>query len=133
MNEKNSKKIIIGIIILLAAMVLCLFAYQAFGPKGQKGIKSLTVQVVHKDGSVKDYSLKTGEEFLGPVLLQEKIAEGETGPFGLFITTVDGERADDSHQEWWRITKSGQQLDTGADTTPVLDGDAFEITLTTGY
>ena len=40
---------------------------------------------------------------------------------------------DDSKQEWWSFTKDGQMLETGVDTTPIADGDHFEITLTAGY
>ena len=41
--------------------------------------------------------------------------------------------ADDSQQQWWCFTKGGEMLETGVDTTPIADGDAFEITLTEGY
>ncbi len=51
----------------------------------------------------------------------------------LFITTVDGETADDSQQQWWCITKGGEMLMTGAGETPVADGETYELTLTTGY
>ena len=59
--------------------------------------------------------------------------DGESGEYGLFITTVDEETADDSKQQWWCITKGGEQVTTSADQTPVSDGDAFELTLKEGY
>ena len=53
--------------------------------------------------------------------------------YGLFVKTVDGYTADDAKQEWWCFTQDGGQVNTGVDTTPVADGDHFEITLTAGY
>ena len=52
---------------------------------------------------------------------------------GLYVTTVDGVTADDGNQEWWCFTLNGETINTGVDTTPIADGDHFEITLTTGY
>ena len=66
-------------------------------------------------------------------MLENELVAGEIGQYGLFITTVDGETADDSKQQWWCITKGGEQGNTSADTTPIGDGDQFELTLTQGY
>ena len=63
--------------------------------------------------------------------LDEKLAEGEQGPYGLFITTVDGETAQGSLRQWWCITKGGEKVDTGVDATPIADGDHFELTMST--
>ena len=63
----------------------------------------------------------------------EKLVDGEDGEFGMFITTADGEQADDSKQQWWCITKAGEQVNTSADQRPVADGDEFELTLKEGY
>ena len=75
----------------------------------------------------------TDAEYLGEVLKSEKLVDGEDGEFGMFITTADGEQADDSKQQWWCITKAGEQVNTSADQTPVADGDEFELTLKEGY
>ena len=72
-------------------------------------------------------------EYLDQALTENEIASGSDSEYGLFITTVDGETADDSQQQWWCITKSGEMLMTGASETPVADGETYELTLTTGY
>ena len=69
----------------------------------------------------------------GELLLAEQVAEGEDSAYGLFITTVDGETAQDSLRQWWCITKGGERVETGVDATPIADGDHFELTFTTGY
>lgn len=95
--------------------------------------KTIDVVVTGKDGSSTTLSCETGEEFLGSVLLDSGIVEGEMGEYGLFITTVNGYTADSDAQEWWCITKGGEEVMTGADTTPIADGDQFELTLKTGW
>ena len=53
--------------------------------------------------------------------------------YGLYVVTVDGETADEAQQQWWCFTKGGEMLMTGVDDTMIADGDAYEITLTTGW
>lgn len=96
-------------------------------PQGQAGDKTITVEVVHADESSREFTYQTSEEFLGPVLIEEGLAQGEESTYGLFITTVDGETAEGN--QWWCITQDGQMVETGADTTPIADGDHFELTM----
>lgn len=95
--------------------------------------KTVTVTVTHKDGSSKDFTYETTEEMLGPVLVNEKLIEGENGQYGLFVTTVDGEKADESNQEWWCLTIDGESAMTGIDSTPIEEGKSYGLTLTVGY
>ena len=85
------------------------------------------MEVVHADESSREFTYQTSEEFLGPVLIEEGLAQGEESTYGLFITTVDGETAEGN--QWWCITQDGQMVETGADTTPIADGDHFELTM----
>lgn len=135
MNEqkKSSKGLIIGLIILVAACIAGLLLYQTWMPKGAKGAKTVMVKVSHSDQSTNEFKYQTDEAYLGEVLKNEGLVEGEDGPYGLFITSVDNEKADDSKQQWWCLTKGGEQVNTSADQTPIEDGDVFELTLTEGY
>ena len=134
MKEKSSnKKVIIGAAALVLVCVALLLVYKNFMPKGPEGAKTITVKVVHGDSSEKDYEYKTDEAYLGAVIQDNKLVEGEEGEFGLFMTSVDGEKADESKQQWWCLTKGGEQVNTSADQTPIEDGDIFELTLTEGY
>ena len=133
-EEKSSnKKVIIGAAALVLVCVALLLVYKNFMPKGTEGAKTITVKVVHGDSSEKDYEYKTDEAYLGAVIQDNKLVEGEEGEFGLFMTSVDGEKADESKQQWWCLTKGGEQVNTSADQTPIEDGDIFELTLTEGY
>ena len=82
--------------------------------------------MVHGDGRRAEFTYVTGQEYLGVLLLEEGLISGEEGPFGLYITAVDGETAQDSLNQWWCVTKGGERVNTGADLTPIADGDRFE-------
>lgn len=114
---------------VVAALMLGLWYFTR--PQAQEGAKAVVVEVVHGDESAKEFTYHTDLEYLGELLLAEKLVEGEEGAFGLFITTVDGETAQDSLRQWWCITKDGEQTETGADTVPIADGDHFELTMST--
>lgn len=130
---KNQRKIIISLAVLVIAIAALFGIYQFAKAPATAGEKSITVEVVHKDETVKNFEFDTSREFLGEALVDEALVEGENGAYGLFITTVDGETADDSKQEWWCITKEGGQVNTSADQTPISDGDKYELTLMIGY
>lgn len=134
MKEKSqNKKILIAVICLIAVAAVLFLVWRLASPQSTAGGKQLTVQVVHADGSSKDFPLQTEEEYLGPVLVAEGIVEDNQSTYGLYILTADGETANEANQEWWKVTKNGEQVNTGADTTPIADGDHYELTLTVGY
>ena len=129
MNRKTG--ILAGLLI-----VLCIAAgifFHANKPETTAGAKEINVVVVHADQTENTFTYQTDAEYLADVLLENELVTGETGAYGLFITTVDGETADDSKQQWWCITKGGESVTTGADTLPIADEDQFELTLMEGY
>ena len=130
---KNNKKTLWIILALILAAALMAGAYALFMPKGQEGAKQITAQVVGVDGASKEFAIQTDSEYLRGALEEQNLIAGDESEYGLFVKTVDGYTADDSKQEWWCFTKGGETMMTGVDTTPIADGDHFEITLTTGY
>lgn len=127
--KKNAK--ILGA--LAVAVIVLLGVWLCLKPSGVKGSKELDVQVVYADASSKEFHISTDAAYLGEALREAELIEGEDGPYGMFITAVDGVAIDDSLQQWWCVTKGGESVTTGVDTTPIEDGDHFELTLTTGY
>lgn len=132
-KKASTKKIVLAVVILAAVVVLMALVYKVFMPKGQAGAKEITVMVIHGDGTEKEFTYQTDAEYLGEVIVSEGLVEGEEGQYGLFITSVDGEAADDSKQQWWCITKGGEQVNTSADQTPIADGEVYELTMMEGY
>ena len=129
---KNKKTILI-LTALVLVVALMAGAYFLTRPQAVAGGKNITVTVVHADGTEKVFDLTTQEEYLGPVLLSEGIAQGVEGPYGLEIHEVDGERAVwDENGAYWAIFVNGEYGMTGVDTTPVNDGDVFKLEFTRG-
>ena len=130
--KKNGRLILAAVVVVLLIAVFAVIWF-ATRPATTEGGKTITVEVVHKDESTKTFTYHTDAEYLGEVLLAEGLVEGDESEYGLMITTVDGETADDSLQQWWCITREGEMLPTGADQTPIADGEQYELTLTEGY
>lgn len=128
----NMKKRFFALTLVLA-LLLALAGCAAVSPDGQTGDKSFTLKVVHADGGEFETNVSTDKETLGEALQDAQLIDGENGPYGLFVTTVDKETADPDKEEWWCLTKGGESVNTGVDSTPVEDGATYELTLTTGY
>ena len=129
MNRKTG--ILAGILVIfcIAAGVL----FHAYKPETSAGEKEVNILVIHADKTENRFTCQTDAEYLAEVLLENGLAEGEESSYGLFIQTVDEETADSEKQQWWCITKGGEQVNSGADTLPIADGDQFELTLMEGY
>ncbi len=128
MNKKT-----IGILCLVLVAALLLGVYFLAKPKTAEGAKEFTVTVVHADGSSKEFTYRTDEEYLGPVLLEAGLIQGEMGPYGLVISAVDGETASwEESQSYWALYVGEEYGTTGVDTTPVYDGSSFKLEYTIG-
>lgn len=130
---KNKKTNLIAVIVLVVVLAAAGLLYMKFKPGTTAGDKEITVKVSALENGEESFTYQTDAEYLGEVLTANKLIEGEDGQYGLFITTANGVKADDSKQQWWCITKGGEQVNTSADQTPIQDGDHFELTLTEGY
>lgn len=130
---KNILKTLIAFGAIAIIAVLMLVVYNQYKPKTTGGAKEIVVEVIVPGEENQEYTIDTEAEYLGQALKEEKLVNGTEGDYGLFITEVDGRIANDSNQEWWCISKGGEYLYTGADETPIADGEHYELTLTVGY
>lgn len=131
--KKTDKKLVIFAAVLALCAVIFAVVYFASRNAGTAGEKSITVVVDAAAGTPQSTTFKTKEQFLGPALLAEGLVKGTEGQYGLFITEAGGVVADDKKQEWWCITKAGQDVATGAGEVVLADGEQYELTLKTGY
>ena len=129
----KNKKALIAVLVLVVLVATAAICWVAFGPKAVEGSKTITVEVTHKDKTVNSFEIHTDAEYLGEAMTQENLIDGTQGEFGLYILTVDGETVDESNQEWWGYTKSGEMVTTGVDTWPIEDGDHYEFTFNVGW
>ena len=133
-QTKSVKKgVIIGVAVLVVLVAAMAVIWAVTRPETQVGAKTVTVQIVNPKATDRTVVINTDAEYLRGALEEQNLIAGEESAYGLFVKTVDGYTVDDGAQEWWRITKGGADLSTGVDTTPVADGDSFEITMTTGW
>ncbi len=121
--------------LLAMVMVLSLAACAAGGADQTEGsetvaLKKFTVTVVHADGTSKDFTYETDEEFVGAVLIKAGLIKGEDGPYGLMITEADGEKIEDTNKAYWAIYEGEEYAMQGIDTTPVVDGQVYKLEYT---
>lgn len=129
----KNKKLILALVALVAVIASMVGVFVFTRPETTEGTKIITVTVVHKDGTTKEFAYHTDEEYLGAVLLAEELVTGYEGEFGLVIESVDGETADwNVDQGYWALYIGEEYAMTGADTTPVNDGDVFKLEYTIG-
>ncbi len=129
----KNKKLILGLVALVALVAALIAIFALTRPAPEDGSKTITVTVVHKDGSSRDFTYTTDEEYLGPVLISEGLVQGEQGPYGLFIQAVDGETADWSVDSgWWNLFVGEEAATTGADAVVITDGGVYKLVYTIG-
>ena len=130
------KKWIAMFMALLMAVSLCACtaaqtdAPQTSGDETQP-LKNITVTVVRKDGTTKDYTYQTREEFVGPVLEEDGLIEGNAGPYGMEITKVEGVPAIYTEDKaYWAVFVGEEYALQGIDTTPAVDGGVYKLVYT---
>lgn len=130
MKKKSIIALSVFVILLLAVFSIWFFTR----PAPAEGSKTITLEVIHHDGSSASFSIATDAENLRAALEQvDGLITGEESPYGLMVNTVDGETADyGKDQSWWCLTKGGEWLDTGVDDTLIADGEHYEFTYTVG-
>ena len=129
----KNKKLILIAVALIACVAVMLGIFAVTRPETVSGAKTITVTVVHKDGSEKVFTCTTDEEYLGKVLVNENIVVGNYGEFGLYFDTADGEKADwNVDNGWWQVFIGEEAAITGADQIPIANGDTFKLVYTIG-
>lgn len=131
---KNKKSILLSVlaVVLVAALAVgAYFLYDSLKPETEVGAKSVTVIVTDTVNNTesKTFTYKTDALYLADLLLENKLASGTDGEYGLMLETVNGITADDAKYQFWGIYLDGEMTQYGASTQPVKDGDTFEIKL----
>lgn len=138
MEAQNAKKKInkglyigIGALVLLIAVLACVYYF--LGPRGTKGAKEYTLEVVNDVGETTTYTGHTDQEFLRPALEELQKAEdftieGEESEYGLFVKTVNGVTADFAADgAYWALYVNDEYGNYGVDSQPVTDGDTYAL------
>ena len=113
--------------LLIAALTL---VYVTFREKAQAGSKNITLSVIDSAGKETIYTLSTDAQYLlGAMEEVEGLTfSGTEGPYGMMLTTVNGETADyNTNGAYWAIIVNGNYGNYGVSMQPVEDGDGFVI------
>lgn len=95
-----------------------------------EGAITVRVSVTAEDKTVL-LTVKTDKTVLGDALMEYGLIAGEEGAYGLYIKTVNGILADyDIDGYYWGFYQNGEYMLTGVDTTPIADGEAYELVRT---
>ncbi len=93
-----------------------------------KGEKTIELEVKAEEQSI-TFTIKTDKETLADALLEHALIEGEEGPFGLYVTKVNGITADyDIDKTYWSLSKNGELSMVGASEVVITDGEHYEFT-----
>ena len=127
-NKRRWWIALVALIVLAAILAGLYFLFRADPPEGDK---TVTVKVVHADQSEKEFTYETDDEYLGELLTEEGLVEGEVSEYGMYITKVDGEQAVfETDNAYWALYENGEYASTGADQTVLDDGDEFSLVYT---
>lgn len=125
MNKNHRNLIIIAVVVVLLCIGMGAI-YEVNKPETEQGGKTITVTVVHEDGTEKEYTYNTDEEYLAPVLVDAGLIEGSDSQYGLYVETVDGETADyNTDQSYWCLMDGDEEATTGADSLVITDGGTY--------
>lgn len=95
-----------------------------------EGAITVRVSVTAGDKTVL-LTVKTDKTVLGDALMEYGLIAGEEGDYGLYVKTVNGILADyNIDRYYWILYQNGEYMPTGVDTTPIADGEAYELVRT---
>ena len=133
-NTKTpSKKVLLGIAGVIALIAVLAVMYVMFRPIPAEGSKSITIEVVGKDGRSEEYKLRTDAEYLRQAMEDADglTFSGTESEYGMMVETVNGTTADyNVDKSYWYFYVNGEYCNYGIDTQPVMDGDQFSIVYT---
>lgn len=130
-QKTNNRRWWIALVALIVVAAVLAGLYFLFRADLSEGEKTVTVKVVHADQSEKEFTYETDDEYLGELLTDEGLVEGEVSEYGMYITKVDGEQAVfETDNAYWALYENGEYASTGADQTVLDDGDEFSLVYT---
>lgn len=98
-----------------------------------QGEKSFTFVVSDKEGKQIHYSVLTDKTTVGEALLELGLIDGEEGPYGIYVKSVNGITIDyDTDGMYWAFYIGEKMSPTGADMTDIVDGEIYRFVATEG-
>ena len=95
-----------------------------------KGAVTVTVEVVAGENKI-TFTVKTDEKTLDLALLEHELIEVTDGPYGYYVTKVNGIIASDDDNAYWAIYINGEYAMTGITSTEIVEGTVYKLEYTT--
>ena len=93
-----------------------------------EGENSFLFVVVDKEGNQTAFDISTDKKIVGEALLDLGLIEGEAGPYGLYVKTVNGITADyETDQTYWAFYVNDEYATSGVDTTDITWGYTYSF------
>ena len=127
--KKNTKIILLCLVILCVLMGGMYAAYRHFVPKAQDGEKQVTISIVYEDGTQEDHELDTDAAYLLDALRSVTEIDGtESDEFGFTLMSVNGVTADfNTGGAYWAIYVNGEYGTLSLAQQPLEDGGHYTI------
>lgn len=114
------------IIALLLTLMLLLSFAACTGTEMDTETVEFTFVAVDLEGKEETFRITTDKETVGEALLEEGLIEGEPGPYGLYVKTVNGITLDyDTDGKYWAFYVDGEYGMTGVDETDIVPGSTY--------
>ena len=91
-----------------------------------EGATTVTVEVSAGEQKV-TFTLHTDKTVLSEALLEHELIKAEEGPYGLYVTNVNGILASDDDRAYWALYINGEYGLTGVSTTPITEGTVYKL------
>ena len=93
-----------------------------------KGEKSFAFTVTDADGNESTFVIRTDKTVVGEALQELGLLEGEEGPYGLYVKTVNGKTYDyDADGKYWAFYINGEYATSGVDTTEIEENATYSF------
>lgn len=96
------------------------------------GTGARTVVVEVKVGEhIVTFTVHTDQNTVGAALIEHGLIEGEEGPYGMYIKSVNGMVADyDVDRSYWSFYADGEYAMSSADLTEIEEGVTYQLAYT---
>lgn len=93
-----------------------------------EGAQVFAFSVVDAEGEENWFEIHTDAKTVGEALTENGLLEGEDGPYGLYVKTVNGITADyDKDKVYWAFYVNDEYAMSGVDQTEITEGDIYSF------
>ena len=125
----KNKKLILALVALVAVAALMVGISVAAKPEGTAGGKTVQIEIVYADGTVRTEKYSTDAQFLSELLLEKELVTGyESREYGFTIESVDGITLDwNKDHAYWALYVGEEYATTSAAGIVLEDGGIYRL------